>query len=177
MPNRDSSRGEPDLGPGPCPSRSPRNHAVPWPVPRQFGQQWPRGPFGLSPADRRCAWTTLRPVPTSEPPWRGRRHRGGRGARFEPMERGHLKAVWRAKALGPGLKLLPNRWSLPDYSSASPWVTRSTSSIVVRPSQHLAQPSWRRVVIPAAMARCRSSCPDAFRSVSERSSSVIGKNS
>jgi len=109
-------------------------------------------------------------------PWRARDTEAVEGSR-RANGTGTLEGRPASKGASARFGTPPNPASLPDYSSASAWVTRSTSSIVVRPSQHLAQPSWRRVVIPAAMARCRSSCPDAFRSVSERSSSVIGKNS
>ena len=68
-------------------------------------------------------------------------------------------------------------WREAAHSSESSCVTRRTSSMVVTPAQHLAQPSCRRLVMPAAIARCRSSWPGVLRSVSERISSVMGRNS
>ena len=63
------------------------------------------------------------------------------------------------------------------YASMSSTVTRRTSSTVVTPRQHLLQPSWRRLVMPAAIARCRISCPGVFRRARLRISSDIAMNS
>ena len=56
-------------------------------------------------------------------------------------------------------------------------VTRSTSSTVVRPSRAFCNPPSRSVVIPAAIARLRSSSVVACAMTRLRISSVIGRSS